>query len=64
MRIGDRVRRMPTIAEDKNGNRGWNATVSQPGTVTYIHPRGRFYVVRFDTGFCEAFPFMEVGKDG
>lgn len=60
MRIGDRVRRMPTIVEDKNGNRGWNATEPQPGTVTYIHPRGRFYVVQFDMGFSEAFSFREV----
>lgn len=64
MQLGDRVRRMPTMFEAKTGGDLRGAPAPQPGTVTYIHPRGRFYVVRFDCGFCEAYPFKEVDQDG
>lgn len=64
MRIGDRVRRIPTTFEAKTGGNPRGAPAPQPGTVTYIHPLGRFYVVRFDCGFCEAYPFKEAGRDG
>lgn len=63
MKIGDRVRLIPAITKDKDGN---NRSVAAPlpGTVTYIHPKRRFYVVLFDDGFRESFPSREVEKNG
>lgn len=42
------VRRMPSIHIDNEGHR-----MSRPinGEVVYIHPKGRFHVVRFDFPF-------------
>lgn len=40
MKIGERVRM------EKSGRRG---------TIVYIHPRKRFYVLQMDAGYCESF---------
>ena len=60
LQIGDKVMRMPTTLIGKDGKR-IDGPIS--GTVVYIHPRGRFHVVRFDFkfgGFCES--FLEVDQ--
>ena len=48
-RIGDRIRMTQETFE---------AGVDMPGTVTYIHPSGRWYQVSFDVGIKECF-FVE-----
>lgn len=53
------VRRMPSIHIDNEGHR-----MGRPinGEVVYIHPKGRFHVVRFDFpfgSFCESFRGVE-----
>lgn len=59
MKIGDRLKRRPTANDDKLG-RHTNSSAPLAGTVVYIHPKRRFFVLRFDTGFREAF---RVGGD-
>ena len=53
------VRRTPSIHVDEFGRR-CGGTIK--GEVVYIHPEGRFHVVRFDFrfgSFCEAFQGVE-----
>ena len=42
------VRRMPSIHIEKDGSKSGGPII---GTVVYIHPQGRFHVVRFDFPF-------------
>ena len=54
MKVGDKVTKIISRAT-LHGEKEKEAT----GTVIYIHPKGRFYRVRFDFGaksFVEAFP--------
>lgn len=53
MRIGDKIRLiLESIQPQKNSDL---LLEPQTATVVYIHPQGRFYVVRFDCGFSETF---------
>lgn len=45
LRIGDIVRRMPSV---HIGDNGWKIGGTVKGEVVYIHPKGRYHVVRFD----------------
>lgn len=56
MRRGDRVSGCPTYGTDHREGSG-----ACGGTVVYIHPRRRFYVLAFEFGdrrFCETFYFQ------
>lgn len=54
VRVGDKVVRHPlTILSKSESTEG--SLVAMRGTVIYIHPRGRFHVVRFDRGIRESF---------
>ena len=55
MKIGDRVSRTPSVAENDRYRLQKKEPPRQAGTVIYIHPLGRFFTLRFDCGFCEAF---------
>lgn len=46
--------RLPDV-NDADGGKKKEERQCLPGTVVWVHPRGRFYVVKFDCGFCEAF---------
>jgi hypothetical protein len=69
MNIGDRVSIVPQTfgnGTDKPGDAALHARLDyekrvepQPGTVTYIHPSGRWYQVTFDVGIKECF-FVDV----
>lgn len=53
------VWRMPSIHIEKDGSKSGGPI---RGTVVYIHPQGRFHVVRFDFpygSFCESFRGVE-----
>lgn len=55
LKIGDTVWRVPSTNVDELGR---NINKPFKSTVVYIHPRGRFHVVRFDFlygSFCETF---------
>lgn len=53
MKIGDKIRKIPeSIQPQKNSD---FILGPLPGTVVYIHPKGRFYVVLFDAGFRESY---------
>lgn len=54
MKIGWRGMWLPDV-NDADGGKKKEEWRSLPGTVVYVHPRGRFYVVRFDCGFSETF---------
>jgi len=47
MRIGDTVLAKPVAFGERNEN---GAKVAMPGTVIYIHPRGRFCTLEFTVG--------------
>lgn len=64
MQLGDRVARIPSGSLRKNDAGNLEAPVLEWGRVVYLHPKGRFFVLRFDCGFCEAYPFKEVDQDG
>ena len=55
MQVGDRK---AIVKREKCGQHGVVEEKSD-GTVTYIHPLHRFYVVRFDAGYSESFRFGE-----
>lgn len=57
MNIGDRVRQVQDSIQPISNGRNV-LFPPQPGSVVYIHPEGRFFVVRFDSGFAEAFSFF------
>lgn len=59
MNIGDRVRCTPDSIQPVSNGRNV-LFPPQPGTVIYVHPKGRFFVVQFDSGFSEAFSFFDV----
>ena len=46
LKLGDKVRRLPFIHIDESGHR--IVGTKEWGTVVYIHPAGRYHVVRFD----------------
>lgn len=46
MKIGDLVKRRPTLECEKN--RSGKIPPMMVGTVIYIHPAGRFHVVEFN----------------
>ena len=57
VRLGDRVRIVPVTfgaGADRPGEKGKHAELIKravkplPGTVTYVHPSGRWYQVTFD----------------
>lgn len=52
VRVGDTVRRVPNLSGGKDGIR----SPAEEARVVYLHPRGRFHVVRFRCGFRECFP--------
>lgn len=53
MKIGDKIRLTPeSIQPKKNSDL---LLEPQTATVVYIHPKGRFYVVRFPAGYRESF---------
>lgn len=59
VKVGDRVMKQPltfgsdqAIAQDKGIIHSRKA---YPGTVTYVHPSGRWYNVTFDNGLKESF---------
>jgi hypothetical protein len=54
MKIGWRGKWLPDV-NDADGGKKKEERQELMGTVVYIHPLGRFYVVRFDCGFCESF---------
>lgn len=61
MKVGDRIKIQPDtfgpelkVEKDKGFCR---ARPAYPGTVTYIHPSGRWYQVKFDNGVKECFFF-------
>ncbi len=54
LRLGDKVRRVPNITSGKDGIK----LPAEEARVVYIHPRGRFHVVRFRYGFRESFAGM------
>ena len=59
LRIGDIVRRMPSV---HIGDNGWKLGGMVKGEVVYIHPKGRYHVVRFDFpggSFRESFTGVE-----
>lgn len=61
MNIGDRIMIQPeTFGPDTaiSKSRGvCSSRPAYPGTVTYIHPSGRWYQVTFDNGIRECFFF-------
>ena len=69
MNVGDRVRVIPStfgMGVDKPGETASHTRSDYnhkpkplPGTVTYIHPSGRWYQVTFDNGVKECF-FVDV----
>lgn len=54
MKLGWCGKCIPSV-NDAEGGKKKDERQEIMGTVIYIHPRGRFYVVRFDCGFCETF---------
>lgn len=44
MQVGDKVRKVPSHALPEEGHRH---TTPVEGTVIWVHPKGRFYVVAF-----------------
>lgn len=52
MQTGERVSKTPYILVDDFGRRDRRPI---PGTVVYVHPKGRWYTVLFDAGFRESF---------
>lgn len=54
MKLGWRGMWLPDV-NDADGGKKKEERRELMGTVVYIHPRGRFYVVRFDCGFSETF---------
>ena len=60
MKIGDRVWMVPETFGQKVDDRSKaritpETGIFQSGTVTYIHPSGRWYQVTFDCGLKECF---------
>lgn len=53
IQLGARVRRNIEALTYKEGKKLKH--VADNGEVIYIHPKGRFYTVRFDCGFCESY---------
>ncbi len=47
MEIGKKVKKVPSHAIAENGHR---TAESREGTVRWVHPQGRFYVVEFVFG--------------
>lgn len=67
MKIGDVVKRRitTTAASSANNLYEWERE-KHPGTVVYIHPKHRFYVVEFtfESGAIrEAYPFRRFNSD-
>ena len=54
MKIGWRGKWLPDV-NDADGGTKKEERQELMGTVVYVHPLGRFYVVKFDCGFCESF---------
>lgn len=53
MKIGDRVQRVPLCFGEKMGEGGKKLPGGGEkfwGVVVYIHPKGRFHTVEFETG--------------
>lgn len=63
MQIGERVRRVPTVYGVDAAGRV-EVGKAQSGTITYIHPEGRFYVVTFADGIRESFYDLNKRADG
>lgn len=57
MKVGDKTSEWVHFGETK--------AIRRTGTVTYIHPRRRFYTVRFETeigSYEESYPFPGHGR--
>ena len=55
IRLGDRLYKRPTVCVDDLGRR---SAIKHPCEVIYIHPKRRFYTVRFffaGGSWCESF---------
>lgn len=52
MKLGLRGKWLPCVNDAENGKKERQELM---GTVVYVHPLSRFYVVKFDCGFCETF---------
>ena len=50
MKLGGKLRLTPTFGGQKDDS------YMQSAEVIYIHPKGRFYCVRFENGIRECFP--------
>ena len=61
MRIGDRVSIIPSWSFGKAGEAGLSEHPSEEkATVVWIHPLGRFVVVKYDNDLREAFDPGEI----
>ena len=60
LQIGDKVNCIPAIRDIRNpaGTKEENHAI--PATVIYIHPKGRFIVVRYDSGLTETVPASDL----
>lgn len=54
MKIGWRGTWLPDVNDAESGKKKEERQELME-TVVWVHPKGRFYVVRFDCGFCESF---------
>ena len=61
MRIGDRASIIPSGSFGKAGEGGMGEhPAEEKATVVWIHPLGRFVVVKYDNGLREAFAPGEI----
>ena len=60
MQIGDKVQCIPAIRDIRHpaGTKEENHAI--PATVIFIHPKGRFIVVRYDSGLTETVPASDL----
>lgn len=55
MKIGEKVTRQPESFADIEPKTGKIIRRTMRGKIVYIHPKGRFHVVEFESGVRESF---------
>lgn len=49
MKVGDTVKRVSAVLNSNDVGQGHKYNIPLTGTVVYIHPKGRFHTVAFQT---------------